>query len=177
MESQTISDAQITASSEYHPSPSHGARNARLNFQAGSGRTGAWSALLPDSSPWLQVDFTRIVALAKIATQGRSDYDQWVTSYSLSYSVDRYHFEMYKQCGEIKVRINTSAREARSADTIGNKVWLSRYPRYYIKAVLPTLACATDETKLCLNQSAKQPQNSYWGAPPLYQDFSTCHTC
>ena len=158
MESQTISDAQITSSSEYHPS--HAAKNARLNFQAGSGRAGAWSALLPDSSPWLQVDFTRIVALAKIATQGRSDYDQWVTSYSLSHSVDRHHFEMYKLCGEIKVRINTSAREAPAADTTGNIIWLSRHPRYYIKAVrkssvrtyvFPTLACATDETKLCLN--------------------------
>ena len=102
MESQSISDSQITASSEHDPS--HGAGNARLNFRAGSGRTGAWSALLPDSSPWLQVDFTRIVALAKIATQGRSDYDQWVTGYSLSYSVDGNYFPMYKLCGEIKVR-------------------------------------------------------------------------
>ena len=102
MESQSISDSQITASSEY--SPSHEAGNARLNFRAGSGRTGAWSALLPDSSPWLQVDFTSIVALAKITTQGRSDYDQWVTGYSLSYSMDGNYFQMYKLCGDIKVR-------------------------------------------------------------------------
>ena len=102
MESQSISDSQITASSERDPS--HGAGNARLNFRASSGRTGAWSALLPESSPWLQVDFTRTVALAKIATQGRSEYDQWVTGYSLSYSVDGNYFPMYKLCGEIKVR-------------------------------------------------------------------------
>jgi len=39
----------------------------------------------------------------------------------------------------------------------------------------PSLACATDETKLWLSPSAKQCRNLRSGPSPVYQDLSTRH--
>ena len=86
MESGIITDNQITASSEWNHN--HRAQNGRLNFIAGSGRTGAWSAKKNDQHQWLQVDFGKVAKIDKCATQGRSDSNQWVTKYKLSYSRD-----------------------------------------------------------------------------------------
>ena len=86
MESNGILDSQISASSNWNNG--HRAANGRLNFQAGSGRTGAWSAKSNDVHQWLQVDFLKRVRIDKVATQGRPDHAQWVTSYRLSYSQD-----------------------------------------------------------------------------------------
>jgi len=54
LENKHITDAQITASTEYNAG--HGASNGRLNFKAGGGKTGAWSARNNDVHQWLQVD-------------------------------------------------------------------------------------------------------------------------
>lgn len=64
----------------------HGASNARLYHIAGGGRTGAWSARTNDKSQWIQVDLGTVKRVTQIASQGRSDYAQWVTRYRLSYS-------------------------------------------------------------------------------------------
>ena len=106
MENGYILDSQISASSEYDAN--HAAINARLNFQAGNGRTGAWSAGSPlDPHQWLQVDFVRKVTLGQVATQGRPQHHlQWVTSYSLSYSVNGIDYELYEQDGTVKVRVS-----------------------------------------------------------------------
>lgn len=104
MESGFISDSQIIASSEWNAD--HGARNARLNFQAGSGRSGSWSSRYWDVNQWLQVDFIKTTTLVKVATQGRMDVDQWVTSYSLSSSMNENNFEIYQQSGAVKVSVS-----------------------------------------------------------------------
>ena len=94
MESRAIPDAQVTASSEWNSQ--HGASNGRLNFQAGGGRTGAWSAKSNDLNQWLQVDLGHVTEVTGIKTQGRSDNNQWVTSYTVSYSNDGINFATYK---------------------------------------------------------------------------------
>ena len=101
MENMKINDSQITASTIY--GAAHEARNSRLNFQSGSGRAGSWAARHLDVNQWLQVDFVKKVKLGRVGTQGRMDADQWVTSYSLSHSMNQSHFQVYKQCGEVKV--------------------------------------------------------------------------
>ena len=104
MESYFIQDSQITASSKWDAG--HGARNARLNLQASSGiRNGGWAAGQNILNQWLQVDFIKTVTLAKVATQGRMDADQWVTSFSLSYSMDGNVFKVYQQSGSDKVSV------------------------------------------------------------------------
>ena len=48
MENHLIKDAQITASSEFDSN--HAAIQARLNFKAGGGKAGAWSARYNDAN-------------------------------------------------------------------------------------------------------------------------------
>ena len=103
MEGNVISDSQINASSENNRA--HGARNARLNFQPTSDRTGAWSSEHLTIEEWLQVDFQKSVTVGKVATQGRPDYNwpQWVETYSLSYSMNGSVFTVLQQNGADKV--------------------------------------------------------------------------
>ena len=84
MESRKITDGQITASTEYNAA--YGATNGRLNFKAEGGKTGAWSALRNDVHQWLQVDLGAKTEVTGIQIQGRQDLDQWVTSFTISYS-------------------------------------------------------------------------------------------
>jgi len=86
MQSNKILDAQITASSLFDGN--HAPRQARLHFVSSlliDGKAGAWSALIKATGDWIQVDFYTIKVLTAVATQGRYDMDQWVTSYSLAY--------------------------------------------------------------------------------------------
>ena len=105
MESRAIPDSKISASSELNSN--HGPTNARLNFQAANGKTGAWSAKSNDVNQWLQVDFGHPLQVAHIQTQGRQDCgcDQWVTSYAVSYSHDNINWQMYTHNGQEQVNI------------------------------------------------------------------------
>ena len=103
MESYYIFDWQITASSEWRSNRDHGPRNGRLNFQVGNGRIGGWSAHRSDVNQWLQVHFTKTTIVAKVATQGRMDMNQWVTSFSLSHSMDGNNYIEYQESGAVKV--------------------------------------------------------------------------
>lgn len=76
----------MSASSEWHSS--HRAANGRLNFHAGRGRTGSWSARTNNKDQWLQADFGKVMEVRRCATQGRQDYFQWVKKYTVSYSFD-----------------------------------------------------------------------------------------
>ena len=98
MENRKISDERITASSSYNAA--HGPSNARLNFKAGGGKTGAWSAGANDVNQWLKVDVGRPVEISHIQTQGREDCcNQFVTTYGVSYSLDNKSFKTYQNNG------------------------------------------------------------------------------
>ena len=53
---------------------------------AGGGKTGAWSSRTNDKSQWIKVDLGEVERVTQVASQGRSDYAQWVTRYKVSYS-------------------------------------------------------------------------------------------
>ena len=95
MENRDLPDDQITASSEYDAT--HGPSNGRLNFKAGGGKTGAWSAKTNDVHQWLQVDLGQEMEVQAIQSQGRQDRYQWVKSYTVSYSNDGITFTAYGQ--------------------------------------------------------------------------------
>ena len=101
MENGEILDGQITASSEWNAN--HGPANGRVNFKAGGGRTGAWSSLPNDLNQWLQVDFELQATVTEIMTQGRSDANQWVKSYAVTYSNNGVFFDAYQKNGTIMV--------------------------------------------------------------------------
>jgi hypothetical protein len=98
MESGKIADSQVTASSKW--SSSHGASNARLNFVKNSG---SWSSKRNDLKQWLQVDFKYRATITDILTQGRGRSNQWVRSYTVSYSNDGASFKPYQKSGKDKV--------------------------------------------------------------------------
>lgn len=89
-------DGAFSASSSYDAN--HGPARSRLNLHSDNkGRKGAWSSKTNDGKQWLQIDFGELVHVTKVATQGRQDADQWVTKYTLSYSVDGIHWAEYKE--------------------------------------------------------------------------------
>ena len=104
MENGQIRDSQITASSR-----SNTEAMGRLNFKAGGGKEGAW---VPSSKrayyQWLQVDLDRYTVVTGIATQGRNDANQWVTSYILQYSEDGVTFVNYKEQGESSAKVSNA---------------------------------------------------------------------
>ena len=88
-------DSQLTSSSDWSAalSASHG----RMNGPA------SWSARRNDLNQWIQVDLGIKKPVTAIGTQGRKNHNQWVKSYSVSYSVDGKTFEYYKVDGAVKV--------------------------------------------------------------------------
>ncbi len=92
MESGAISDGQIIASSEYSI-----ASNGRLHLQPTGENAGCWAAGTIDLYQWLQVDLGSLNTIVTVvATQGRSDSNQWVTKYKLQYSNDGLNFQYYR---------------------------------------------------------------------------------
>ena len=98
----TITDAQITASSELDNT--HSAAQARLHSKAKGSKYGAWSAHENDHQ-WLQIDFGSPTKITRVATQGRNGFNEWVTKYNLSYSDDSVHFHSYKMMGESRTKV------------------------------------------------------------------------
>ena len=99
MENGTISDAQISASSQW--SADYAAIQGRLHFKTIPQYGGSWSAHKSDLQQWLQVDLgSQYTQVTRVATQGRHDYSQWVTRYKLQYSNDGVNFQYYREQGQ-----------------------------------------------------------------------------
>ena len=102
MESGHLPDSALSASTSANAD--HIPQFGRLNKIPASGKAGAWCAKSNDGNQWLQISFGRQTTVTKVATQGRYETNQWVTSYSLSYSVDGTHWVWYRLSdGHIKV--------------------------------------------------------------------------
>ena len=48
----------------------------------------SWSQAEGDTDPWIQADFGRTIMVESISTWGRGNFDQWVTVYEVSTSMD-----------------------------------------------------------------------------------------
>ena len=105
MEDGRILDTQIRASSEYDDNV--GAANGRLNLQSSGSRSGGWAAGTINVNQWLQVDLLGQKDISEIKTQGRDCCDQFVKTYTISYSNDGTTFTDYKDqspSASVKVR-------------------------------------------------------------------------
>ena len=110
MASYAIKEQQISASSQY--SADHSTNRGRLNTVKTGNKQGAWSARTNDDNQWLQIELGREnTRVTRVATQGRSDLDQWVKTYKLQYSDDGENFQYYRQQGQTtdKVRYESCA--------------------------------------------------------------------
>ena len=104
MESGTITYGQITASSKL--SSDHIASFARLNRVKEGHRGGSWSAKTNDVNQWLQIELgSEYTNVTRIATQGRSDLDQWVETYKLQYSDDGVNYQYYREQGATEDKV------------------------------------------------------------------------
>ena len=72
-----------------------GPERARLNNQNEGSYGSCWLTKYNDIGQWIQVDFAKITKVTRIATQGRFDANQWLKTYSLSYSPDGSRFVPY----------------------------------------------------------------------------------
>jgi len=82
-----IEDSQFSVSGSWDSN--HGPERCRLNFTATSGGSSAWCASSNDLSNWLIIDFLQPKIIKAFALQGRADYDQWVTKYTLEAGNDK----------------------------------------------------------------------------------------
>ena len=104
IESGTITDGQITASSEL--SSDHIASFARLNRVKEGHRGGSWSTKTNDVNQWLQIELgSEYTNVTRIATQGRRDLDQWVETYKLQYSDDGVNYQYYREQGATEDKV------------------------------------------------------------------------
>ncbi|XP_068676816.1 uncharacterized protein [Montipora foliosa] len=101
LQSGWVKNSQMKASSEW--SDTHAAWRGRLYTPKQFSYPGAWCARYTDTNQWLQAAFQRPVDITAIATQGRADYNQWVSSFTLSYSEDGAKFTVYTVGGQQKV--------------------------------------------------------------------------
>ncbi|PFX12685.1 Lactadherin [Stylophora pistillata] len=97
MQNGKIPNSALTASSKWNAN--YGPENARLHFHPVSGRQGAWVARVQNVNQWLQVDFGVETQVTRIATQGRQNKNQYVTKYTLRYSLDKSQWNMYQPNG------------------------------------------------------------------------------
>jgi hypothetical protein len=105
MEDGRIKDSQITASSIYNQL--HVASLARLHNNIINGYTGSWSSLGLNQGQYLQIDLNKVSYISQVATQGRpAAFDQWVTKYTLTYSLDGSTWSRVRQNSETDYKVN-----------------------------------------------------------------------
>ena len=98
MENGAIPDNKLTASTEQ--SANTPAKNGRVNYASGS----SWCARTSDTNPYLQIDLQTLHIICAVSTQGNSQADQWVKTYTLQLSTDGITWTHYKELGgQVKV--------------------------------------------------------------------------
>lgn len=109
MQNGQIPDSSITASSYYRARSAP--RRARLHMalpDSVTGFTGGWCQYRRSFKyyEWLQVDFGFVASVGKVATQGKQEFDFWVTRYFLVYRrVATSGLYRYRQNGNVKVLV------------------------------------------------------------------------
>jgi len=82
----------------------YGPWSARLQAQNRGSMRGGWIAKYNNRHQFLQVDLGTASRVKRIATQARYDANQWVKSYTVSYSNNGVRFFPYRQGKRVKVR-------------------------------------------------------------------------
>ena len=130
-----IPDSQLSGSG-FFDSRFHYNRS-RLHTQ-GDGHTivGSWTTEENTVGEYIQADFGQLQRIQAIATQGRQDYDQWVTSYQLAYSTDgvTYHYVTSDDDGSDRVfggNIDQNTVVEHSLDVLIVARFVRLYPQTY----------------------------------------------
>lgn len=97
-----VTRAMFSASSMYNHL--YGPWSARLQAQNRGSMRGGWIAKYNNRHQFLQVDLGTTSRVKRIATQARYDANQWVKSYTVSYSNNGVRFFPYRHGKRVKVR-------------------------------------------------------------------------
>lgn len=97
MQNGKIPNSALSASSKWNAN--YGPENARLHSHPVGGRQGAWVSSVQNHNQWFQVDFGVETQVTRIATQGRQNANQYVTKYTLRYSLDKSYWNQYQPFG------------------------------------------------------------------------------
>lgn len=101
IESGKIPSTAIVASTMYNQY--YGPDRSRLRTVREGSYGGGWAAQYRDANQFLQFDLGKVAMVTAIATQGRSDANWMVTSYTLAYSLDAGSFTHYgDEDGQVK---------------------------------------------------------------------------
>lgn len=95
--SHHIPDNQLSASSVLDNR--HIVSRSRLNLPANGAYSGAWIPKYSDKQQYLKADLGFAVQITAVATQGAFDSQDWVKTYSLSYSNDNVKWIYYYELG------------------------------------------------------------------------------
>ena len=102
MTTGAIANHQVRSSSDYNHA--HSTKFARLTTTTLVGAS-AWCSRILDTNQWLQINLGKVRRVTAVATQGRSDADQWITSYYVEHSKSGDDWKRYEDnSGNAKVR-------------------------------------------------------------------------
>jgi len=73
----------------------HHTRDFSSNLQPTPKKKGSWAVKVNQFGEWIQVDLGKMTEVTGVATQGRQDYNEWVTSYVVQFSRDGSNFINY----------------------------------------------------------------------------------
>ncbi|XP_020911456.1 uncharacterized protein LOC110249210 [Exaiptasia diaphana] len=173
MYSTRIKAAQITASTYYNNAlkPEY----ARLNRRLGQG---SWSARHNNHNQFLQVDFGTVKKIVQIATQSRHNVHQWVTSFWLSYSIDKAHWVLYKYKSGQSEGVKTFQANRDIYSTVYNPINPGIKARYvqikprgwrsHISMRVEFYGCATDKCMLPLGMEDKRINIGHLKSSTMY---------
>ncbi|EDO45566.1 predicted protein, partial [Nematostella vectensis] len=96
-----IRDEQMAASTH---APYADAHQARLNNVHVNGHHySSWIAQTHDTNQWLKIDLVNVTKVACVATQGSQEFQDWVTGYTIGYSMDGTAWTVYQEEGVDKI--------------------------------------------------------------------------
>ncbi|KAK3611486.1 hypothetical protein CHS0354_039099 [Potamilus streckersoni] len=149
-----VSNNQFDASTAYNYS--FEAFRGRLYEVADITGGGAWIPRHADQFQWVQVDFGLPERIVGIITQGRQDMPQWVTTYTVSYSIDGQTWQDYKDVGASVSRLFQGNYD-QNTPVIGafDREILARYVRINPKTWYNTIALRFDMLS-CYGPSSQQ---------------------
>ena len=130
-----IPDSRLAGLGFYGNDPRFTYSRSRLHTQLnddGIDSRGAWTADENRVGEYIQADFGQLQQIQAIATQGRADRDQWVTSYKFAYSTDgvTFHYVTSDDDGSDRVFGGNSDRNTIVENSLDGPI-VARFVRLY----------------------------------------------
>ncbi|XP_070552362.1 uncharacterized protein [Ptychodera flava] len=129
-ESGAIPDSQITASTNW--AWNHISYQGRLNWAVG-GYSHSWCSGSNSVGQWLQVDIGSSRMVTQVASQGRGDSNQWVTSYKIYHYYPNGWTYVKDDNGSDKVFSGNWDRYTIVYHALGSKSFVARYVRFVVQ--------------------------------------------